>query len=60
MNARGELYGARRLERLLAGLPRDATPAAVAGAVLEDVGQFVGDASASDDLTLLVLRASGR
>jgi serine phosphatase RsbU (regulator of sigma subunit) len=60
MNARGELYGARRLERLLAGLPRDASPAAVAGAVLEDVGQFVGDASASDDLTLLVLRASGR
>lgn len=60
MNERGELYGARRLERLLAGMPRAAEPAAVAEAVLDDVRQFVGAASASDDLTLLVLKASGR
>ena len=60
MNEQGELYGSPRLERLLAAVPRDAEPATVAEAVLEDVRQFVGAASASDDLTLLVLKASGR
>ena len=56
MNAQGELYGAPRLERLLAALPGRAAPAEINAAVVEDVKRFVGDAAASDDLTLLALR----
>jgi CHASE2 domain-containing sensor protein/serine phosphatase RsbU (regulator of sigma subunit) len=56
MNERGDLYGAPRLERLLASLPADVAPGEVNAAVIEDVKRFVGDAPASDDLTLLALR----
>lgn len=58
MNAQGELYGAPRLERVLAALPSNCAPAEVNAAVVEDVKRFVGDAAASDDLTLLALRWS--
>jgi adenylate cyclase len=61
MNERGELYGTRRLSELLHSLPHDARPEAVSARVRDDVQRFVGKASASDDLTLLVLRrSSGR
>jgi serine phosphatase RsbU (regulator of sigma subunit) len=56
MNEAGELYGAQRLERLLAGLPAHAAPGEINAAVVEDVKRFVGNAPASDDLTLLALR----
>ena len=56
MNEAGELYGARRLERLLAALPAHAAPGEINAAVVEDVKRFVGNAAASDDLTLLALR----
>jgi serine phosphatase RsbU (regulator of sigma subunit)/CHASE2 domain-containing sensor protein len=56
MNERGELYGAARLEQVLAALPPDAAPAQVNAAVVQDVKRFVGEAAASDDLTLLALR----
>jgi serine phosphatase RsbU (regulator of sigma subunit) len=56
MNERGELYGAARLERLLASLPTEAAPREINAAVIEDVKRFVGEAGVSDDLTLLALR----
>jgi len=56
MNERGELYGHERLEQLLASLPPAATPRDINSAVIEDVRSFVGEAPASDDLTLLALR----
>jgi serine phosphatase RsbU (regulator of sigma subunit)/CHASE2 domain-containing sensor protein len=56
MNERGELYGHERLERLLAALPPGAAPREINSAVIEDVKRFVGEAPASDDLTLLALR----
>ena len=56
MNERGELYGHERLERLLASLPAGAAPREINSAVIEDVKRFVGEAAASDDLTLLALR----
>ncbi|MFL6572587.1 MAG: CHASE2 domain-containing protein [Burkholderiales bacterium] len=58
MNERGELYGHERLERLLASLPTGAAPREINSAVIEDVKRFVGEAAASDDLTLLALRWS--
>jgi serine phosphatase RsbU (regulator of sigma subunit) len=59
MNARGELYGARRLAAVLAAAPADADSAGVGMRVREDVRRFVGDAEPSDDLTLLCLRWNG-
>lgn len=56
MNARGELYGAARLERALGALPPGAAPAEVNAALIADVKRFVGEAPASDDLTVLALR----
>jgi sigma-B regulation protein RsbU (phosphoserine phosphatase) len=56
MNERGELYGHERLEQLLASLPPGAAPREINSAVIEDVKRFVGEAAASDDLTLLALR----
>jgi CHASE2 domain-containing sensor protein len=61
MNAQAELYGAARLEQLLAALPPQASPYEINAAVLADVERFVGEAAASDDLTLFTLRlASAR
>jgi adenylate cyclase len=59
MNERHALYGAHQLELALKFAPRGAAPAAVIGAVRDDVRRFVGEAIASDDLTLLVLRWTG-
>jgi serine phosphatase RsbU (regulator of sigma subunit)/CHASE2 domain-containing sensor protein len=56
MNERGDLYGAQRLERLLASVRPGAMPGEMNAAVIEDVRRFVGEAPASDDVTLLALR----
>ncbi|HEX6692289.1 MAG TPA: PP2C family protein-serine/threonine phosphatase, partial [Burkholderiales bacterium] len=59
MNERHALYGAHQLELALKFARAGAAPAEVVGAVREDVRRFVGNALASDDLTLLMLRWSG-
>ena len=59
MNARGELYGAERLEKILAQQREEASPAAVLTDIRDDVRSFVGDTEQSDDLTMLCLRWLG-
>jgi serine phosphatase RsbU (regulator of sigma subunit) len=59
MNERYALYGSHQLELALKFVPRGAAPAEVVDKVREDVRRFVGNAIASDDLTLLVLRWTG-
>jgi adenylate cyclase len=59
MNERNELYGAHQLEHVLKFVEPGATPAQVVSAVRADVARFVGQAIASDDLTLLALRWAG-
>jgi serine phosphatase RsbU (regulator of sigma subunit) len=58
MDPSGALYGVRRLEAVLRSLPAKVGPQDIAAAVRDDVKRFVGDASASDDLTLLALQWS--
>jgi serine phosphatase RsbU (regulator of sigma subunit) len=58
MDPSGELYGVQRLEQVLRSLGADVTPQQITAAVRDDVKRFVGDASASDDLTLVALRWS--
>jgi adenylate cyclase len=58
MNARAELYGAARLDHVLAGLGRT-DPETVLAEVTRDVAAFVDGAEPSDDLTLLCLRWEG-
>jgi CHASE2 domain-containing sensor protein len=59
MNDRHGLYGAHQLELALKFVKRGALPSDVVTAVREDVRRFVGEAIASDDITLLALRWSG-
>jgi CHASE2 domain-containing sensor protein/serine phosphatase RsbU (regulator of sigma subunit) len=59
MNERLALYGSHQLELALKFARRGSTPAEILGAVRDDVRRFVGNALASDDLTLLVLRWTG-
>ena len=56
MDGSGTLYGVQRLERVLGALAAEVTPQDITAAVRDDVKRFVGEASASDDLTLLALR----
>lgn len=62
MNTQGELYGNARLHACLLSLaPHAATlsPTQLTQIIRHDVGNFVGLAEASDDLTLLALRWQG-
>jgi serine phosphatase RsbU (regulator of sigma subunit) len=59
MNTAGELYGAARLQAVLDALPSSINPRELLAAVRADVGRFVGEAEASDDLTLLCVRWNG-
>jgi len=59
MNERHALYGSHQVELALKFLPRGAPPADVVGKVREDVRRFVGNALASDDITMLALRWTG-
>jgi adenylate cyclase len=57
--ADGELYGRARLEALLGGLGDAGSAAEIGEAVRRDVVAFTGDAEASDDMAILVLRFTG-
>ena len=57
--ADGELYGRPRLEALLGGLGAAATAADIGEAIRRDVAAFTGDAEASDDMAVLILRFTG-
>jgi serine phosphatase RsbU (regulator of sigma subunit)/CHASE2 domain-containing sensor protein len=59
MNARGELYGAERLLKVLGRQREEAAPAAVLTDIRDDVRSFVGDTEQSDDLTMMCLRWNG-
>jgi serine phosphatase RsbU (regulator of sigma subunit) len=59
MNERHALYGSHQLELALKFLPKGASPADVVAKVRDDVRRFVGNALASDDITLLALRWTG-
>jgi adenylate cyclase len=59
MNERLALYGSHQLELALKFVPRGAPPAEAIGKVREDVRRFVGEAVASDDITLLAVRWRG-
>jgi serine phosphatase RsbU (regulator of sigma subunit) len=52
----GEMYGEERLYALLGDLGRDATARDVASRILEEVRDWMGEAEARDDITLMVLR----
>src|SRR6202011_625485 len=54
--ADGEFYGRARLEALLDGLGDAGSAAEIGEAVHRDVAAFTGDAEASDDMAILVLR----
>ncbi len=57
--ADGELYGRPRLEALLGGQGAAATAADIGEAIRRDVAAFAGDAEASDDMAVLILRFTG-
>ena len=57
--ADGELYGRARLEAILGGLGDAGSAAEIGEAVRRDVAAFTGDAEASDDMAILVLRFTG-
>ena len=59
-NTAGEAYGFERLETVLAGLPADVDAATATAAVMADVACFAAGAQPSDDITVLVLRYTGR
>ena len=59
-NDAGEAYGFERLETVLAGLPADVDAATATAAVMADVARFAAGAQPSDDITVLVLRYTGR
>ena len=52
---RQQLYGAPRLEELLAAAPAGASPATLVASLREDVARFAGKAPLADDVTLLAL-----
>jgi serine phosphatase RsbU (regulator of sigma subunit) len=58
MDAAGALYGVQRLKEVLGSLAPGVSAQEITAAVRDDVKRFVGEASASDDLTLLALRRS--
>ena len=59
MDSHHALFGVERTEAVLRGLPDSATPSELIQAMHEAVQGFVGEAPASDDLTLLCLRWRG-
>ena len=57
-NAKSELYGMRRLERVL-GENSAKTPAGIIPAVRKDIDVFVGNAPQFDDITMLCMEYKG-
>ncbi len=58
-NSASELYGSARLRQALAAMELAPAAGDITRLVREDVGRFVGDAEASDDLAILVLHWKG-
>lgn len=58
-NAAQELYGSDRVLIALESISRNATAGEIVAALRDDVGSFVAQADAADDLTLLAMRWSG-
>ena len=59
MNVQHEQYGAKRLESVLQTTDGKALPPEVVARLKESLAAFVGEAEASDDMTMLVLRWAG-
>jgi serine phosphatase RsbU (regulator of sigma subunit) len=59
MDASGALLGAERTKQILAAMPGDANANEVVDELYKAVGRFVGEAEASDDLTVLAIRWNG-
>lgn len=59
MNAGGQAYGSERLVQVLKAASACASPADVVQRVQDELTTFAGEAEASDDMTLLVLRWTG-
>ena len=55
MDEAGELFTEKNLQAALEGTAGDADPEAMIGAVREAVSRHVGDAEASDDITMMGL-----
>jgi len=58
-NAEKELYGSERARIALQSTARNATAGEIIAALRDDVGLFVAQADAADDLTLLAMRWTG-
>jgi sigma-B regulation protein RsbU (phosphoserine phosphatase) len=54
-----EMFGEERLIRLVESLPRDLAARDVVDRILRGVREFLGDAEAGDDITVMVLRVIG-
>jgi serine phosphatase RsbU (regulator of sigma subunit) len=59
MNPAGALYGRARLEAVLAGMEKAATPLTMIETIRADVARFTAGAEPADDLALLVVRWNG-
>ena len=59
INAAGAAYGKERLVSVLQATSVSAVPMDIVSKVRNDLAAFVGEAEASDDMTLLVLRWNG-
>lgn len=53
------MYGMEALRKLVAGLSLDLSAEKIIEKILQDVRQFVGEFSQSDDMTIVVVRVSG-
>lgn len=58
-NGAGEMYGEKRLEVLVAGIPPGTAAPVVNRLIWDDVDAFVGGAEPFDDMTLVVIRVVG-
>jgi sigma-B regulation protein RsbU (phosphoserine phosphatase) len=60
MNIHSKLFTAERIQKTLASLRDGESAEVIAKAVIQDVADFVGDAAQSDDITILVVRYTGK
>ena len=56
-NASNEFYGEDRLYELIERMPREWSASRIAGRILDDLANHLGENEAQDDVTILVLRA---
>jgi phosphoserine phosphatase RsbU/P len=60
MNVDHELFGAEAIEKTLSRAGQGTSSRGIVNALLDDVGNFVGEAHQSDDITMLVIQYRGR